>query len=118
APRGVVSDAELPLQFFGGYTVPGSGEKVNGEKPSLQRSPAIFKQSADSRVKMMPAQAAAKSAFRFEAIPLGLFGAFWADMALTKTAIKQMHQTGFVIRELREKFFQRDSGVNSSVLFH
>jgi hypothetical protein len=29
-----------------------------------------------------------------------------------------MHQTRFVIRELREKFFQGDSSVNSSVLFH
>jgi hypothetical protein len=29
-----------------------------------------------------------------------------------------MHQTGFVVGELREKFFQRNSGVNSSVLFH
>ena len=117
-PCRLVSHAKLPLQFFGGYAVAGSGEKIDCQKPSLQRSPAIFKQSADSRVKVMPAQATAKSAFRFEAIPLGLLGAFRADVALAKAAIKQMHQTRFVIRELREKFFQGDSSVNSSVLFH
>ena len=118
APRRLVSHAKLPLQFFGGNTMSGSGEKVNGKKPSLQRSAAIFKQCANSRVKMVSAKAAAKSAFGFEAIPLGLLGAFWTGVALTKAAIKKMHQTGFVVGELREKFFQRNSGVNSSVLFH
>ena len=118
APCRLVGDAKLPLQFFRRNSVAGSGEKINGEKPSLQRRAAIFKQRADSRVQVVSAQAAAKSAFGFKAIPFGLLGAFRAFIALPKAAIKEMHQTGFVIRELREKFFQRDSSVNSGVLFH
>ena len=117
APSRLVSHAKLTLQFFGRNPVTGSCEKINGDKPSLQRSPAVFKQCADGRVQMMPAHAAAKSAFGFEPIPFGLLGAFWADIALTKSAIKKMHQTGFVVRELREEFFQRDSGIRF-VLFH
>lgn len=106
APSALVGDAELPHQFHSRYTVPGSSEHVNGNEPRLQRSAAILKQSSGCRVNMMPTYSTGKSAGFAQPIPFGFALACRALVALTKAAIKNMSQAGFVIGELAKKFFQ------------
>ena len=104
APSRLVSHPKLALQFFGGNTVAGRGEQINGIEPKLERSAGVFKRSASGRMDMMPAPLASKSAGRGHARPAGFLGAFRANMALTKAALKNVLQASFIGRKLLEKF--------------
>ena len=59
---------------------------------------------------MMTAPLAGIGAFGLNPIPLGLFVARRADMALTEPRVKQVLQTGFGGRELGEKFLNCCAG--------
>ena len=104
AKRAFVGYAKLPLQFFSRNAVPRSGEQIHRVEPELQRCPAIFKQCADCRVKMMSATLARIGALRFNPMPLGFVFALRAGIALAETNFKKVIQAGFVIAKLREKF--------------
>ena len=117
APSAFVGDAKLPHQFHCRDTVTGSGEHVNGDKPRLQRSTAIFKQSSGCRVDVMPTHSAGKGTSLAQAIPLGFALTRRAFIALTKAAIENMLQAGFIVRELAKKFFQRRPRIHF-VRFH
>jgi hypothetical protein len=110
APCRLVSNAKLPFQLFRGNAMPGRGEQVNRVEPRLQRSAAIFKQCARRRVNVMSAPLTGESASGSHARPVGFLGALRANMALAKATFKDVLQAGLVIRELGEKFFDRDAG--------
>ncbi len=109
APRGLVSHAKLAFQFFRGNSMAGSGEQVDRIEPRLEGSAAVFKRSADSRVQVMTAPLAGVSAFRLDAIPLGLALALRALVILAKANVKQVIQAGFIGRELLEELSHRDA---------
>ncbi len=117
APRRFVGYAKLPHQFHSRNPMPGSREHVNGDEPRLQRSPAIFKKSSGCRVNVTTAHTTAKSTLRLNPIPFGFTAAFWAFIALPETAVKNVLQTGLVVGELSEKFFQRRPRIHF-VRFH
>lgn len=117
APRRLVSHAKLAFQLFRGNPVAGSGEKVDRIEPRLQRSAAVLEKSPGGRVKVMTAPLASIGALGLETIPVGFLGALRADMALAKAHIKKVVQTGFVIRELREKLGHCRAALGF-VLFH
>ena len=110
APRRLVSHAKLAFKFFGRDAMPGSGEKVNGIKPQLQRCAGILKRGSDCWVQMMAAPLARESAFRLKTIPVRLFGALRACVALAKTGIKKMLQANFVRGELFHELADRYAG--------
>ena len=67
AKRALVGHAKLPLQLFTRNAMPGSGEQIHRVEPKLQGCPTVFKQCADSRVKMMSAKLARIGAFCLDA---------------------------------------------------
>jgi hypothetical protein len=110
APRRFICYAKLPFQFLGRNAVTGSGEQVNGIKPQLQRSAAILERSAHSGMQVMAAPLTGIGTFGLKAKPFGRLAAFWANMALSKADLEQMCKALFIIRELREKLTDGDTG--------
>ena len=100
APSGLVGHAKLPLQLLSGNTVAGSGEKVDGVKPQLQRRAAILEWRACRWVKVMAAGLTGIGALRFKPRPLHRLLAFWADVPLAKAALENVNEARFVIRKL------------------
>ena len=117
AKRALVSHAKLSLKFFGRDAMPRSGEQIHGIEPKLQRCPAVFKQSADCRVKMMAATLAGIRTLRFNPMPLGFLFALRARIVLAKASLKNMVQAGFVVAVLREKL-SNCHAVFVTVIFH
>lgn len=107
AKRALVSHAKLTLQFFGGNAMTRRGEQIHGIEPKLQRRPAVFKQCADCRVKMMAATLAGIGALGLDAMPLGFLFALRARIILAEANLKNMVQAGFIVAKLREKFSDR-----------
>jgi hypothetical protein len=110
APRRLVGHTKLALQFLRGHAVAGSREKVDGVEPELQWRASILERRSGGRVQMMPAPLTDIGTFGLETIPVGFALAPWADMALTVARLKQMVQTGFVIRKLSDKLTESDAG--------
>ena len=52
AESALVSDAKLTLQFFGRYTVAGSGHQVHGMEPESQFCAGLFKYGSGAWVNM------------------------------------------------------------------
>lgn len=107
AKRAFVGHAKLPLQFFTRNAMTRRGEQIHGIEPKLQRRPAVFKQCADSGMKMMSATLAGIGALRFDAMPLGFFFALRARIVLAEADFKKVIQAGFIVAKLREKFSDR-----------
>lgn len=107
APRGFVSHAKLALQFFARYAVTRGGEQIDRVEPQLERSAAVFERSANSRVNMMSAPLAGKSAFSFDAIPFRGTLALGANIRLAKANFEQVLQAGLIVRELSKKLTNR-----------
>jgi hypothetical protein len=77
APSGLISDAQLPLEFLSGDAVPRRGEQVHGVEPFLERSAGVLEGRPDHGVNMVAApRAAVRRKLRepSEAAFLGTFG--------------------------------------------
>ncbi len=110
APSRLIGHTKLPFQFLGRNAVTGRCEQINGIEPQAQGRPAVLKRRPDCRVKVMPAPLAGIGPFRLKTIPVRLFAAFRAGMALTKSGIKQMLQANFVRGELLHELNNRHAG--------
>jgi len=104
APRCLVGHAKLTFQFLCGNAVARGGEKVNRIEPKSQRCPAVFKERSSGGVNVMTAPLAGISAFGLNPKPVRFAVAFRAGKVLTKTAIKNVLQTGFIIWKFFPKF--------------
>lgn len=58
APGGLVVDAQLALQLFGGYAASRAGHEIHGVEPKLKRSRGLVEDRPGRGVDMVPAAGA------------------------------------------------------------
>ncbi|KKL90785.1 hypothetical protein LCGC14_1901230, partial [marine sediment metagenome] len=103
APCGLIRHAKLTLQFLAGHAMLGRGEQKDRVEPKLQRSAALFKDTANHWVNVVAAPLAGISLLIGQAIPFGVTLTLWAGMALTEADVEQMLKASLVGGELFEE---------------
>lgn len=103
AAGSLVCHASGALYLFCGDAVPCRGEHEDRVKPELQACGAGLKQGADHRVDVVAAVVAAKGLNVRKARLAGITPTLWAFMISAEAEIKQVLQTGIIIRALSEK---------------
>ncbi len=109
-PRALIRYAKLPFQFLRGNAVAGSSKQVDSVEPKLQGRAAILTGRACRGMDMVGTKLTAIGPLGLDAIPFGWLVALWASMPLPKTALENMRQAGFVIREFRVKLADGHAG--------
>lgn len=107
APRCLIGDAQLALQFLRRNAVARRGEQIHREKPLLERDTRSAERRSNHRMNMMAAVARIGGHFG----ELAKFPNLATTLALQVLAIplfEKMRQTGVIILELGEELLNRD----------
>ena len=99
APSGLVGDAELPLEFLGGDTVPRGGEQVEGVEPKLKGGARTMEGSAGTRMDMMAAPGASIGRMLGHLMEFALLPALGADGLVAVSHPHEVGETGIVVGE-------------------
>lgn len=90
APRGLVGDSKLTLQFLAADAVLGRGEQKICIEPELPRCAALFEERTHHCVNMVAAPLARVSLLRFKTIPFRRTFALGAPVALSEAHVEQV----------------------------
>lgn len=103
AVRGRVAYAQLPLQFFGAYAVPGIAEKEDRIEPMSKGNLGAFEGRSRKRVELVPTVGALKGFAALHGVEIGLCVTLRAMIQVPVSQVPNLLQTGFVGRVSFEK---------------
>ena len=95
-PSALVSNADLPLQFLGRYSMSGRGEQVHGIEPFLQRRTGTMKGRANHRIDFFSTPRALISRVAADTMKLAVLAALRAIKLLAVSNAHKMIKACFV----------------------
>lgn len=108
SPSTLVGDAQLPLQFLSGDSMPGCGEQVHGVEPLLEGRPGSLKWSSRHWVDVMAAPRTLKRWLFGDPAELAVFRTLRAIKLKAESYAHQVIQAGIIIWEALEKVCNRE----------
>ena len=96
APRGLIGDAKLALQFLGGNAMPRCGEQIRRIEPLLQRCMAVLEWRSDHRVNVIATSRTGIGGKFFELGEQPFIAALLAKEGVAKTLPHKVFQAGII----------------------
>ena len=101
APRALVRNSELALQFLCRYAMPGGGEQEHGIEPLVNRGSGALHRCAYARVNVVFAMLAEIRSVTFQAVKFAMLSATGAvNFCAAVSHIHDMKKASFIIGEL------------------